>query len=80
MKPNRYPYSGNKKQPEKQIAKCKVDSNGVELTARKIDFKGDIVPMKDVVVGNLATALQAVKTNVDVLDKRMKHAEELLES
>ena len=36
--------------------------------------------MKDVVVGNLATAVQAVKTNVDVLDKRMKHAEELLES
>ena len=40
MKPKRYPYSGKKKQPHEEIAKCKVDSNGIEITAKTITFVG----------------------------------------
>ena len=40
MKPKRYPYSGNKKQPHEEITKLKIGSNMVKITAKKITFSG----------------------------------------
>lgn len=40
MKPKRYPYSGNKKQPHEEIAELKIGSNMVKITAKKITFSG----------------------------------------
>lgn len=40
MKPKRYPYSGKKKQSHEEIAKLKIGSNMVKITAKKITFSG----------------------------------------
>lgn len=66
MKPKRYPYSGNKKQPEKQIAikvnELKADVSSV--TSRMNQVFSQIVGDTKISVNNNSIELEAPKIKV----------------
>ena len=66
MKPNHYPYSGNKKQPEKQIA-IKVNelkADVASVTSRMNQVFSQIVGDTKISVNNNSIELEAPKITV----------------
>ena len=66
MKPKRYPYSGNKKQPEKQIA-IKVNelkADVASVTSRTNQLFKQIVGDTKITVSNNSVELEAAKITV----------------
>ena len=66
MKPKRYPYSGNKKQPEKQIA-IKVNelkADVASVTSRTNPIFKQIVGDTKITVSNNSVELEAAKITV----------------
>ena len=66
MKPKRYPYSGNKKQPEKQIA-IKVNelkADVASVTSRTNQLFKQIVGDTKITVSNNSVELEAPKITV----------------
>ena len=66
MRPKRYPYSGNKKQPEKQIA-IKVNelkADVASVTSRTNQLFKQIVGDTKITVSNNSVELEAAKITV----------------
>ena len=67
MKPKRYPYSGNKKQPEKQIAikvnELKADAASVTSRTNKIFSR--IVGNTKISINNNGVELEAPKITIN---------------
>ena len=66
MKPKRYPYSGNKKQPEKQIA-IKVNelkADVASVASRMNQVFSQIVGDTKITVSNNSVELEAAKITV----------------
>ena len=67
MKPKRYPYSGNKKQPEKQIAikvnELKADAASVTSRTNKIFSR--IVGDTKISINNNGVELEAPKITIN---------------
>ena len=66
MKPKRYPYSGNKKQPEKQIAikVTELKADVASVTSRMNQVFSQIVGDTKISVNNNGIELEAPKITV----------------
>ena len=67
MKPKRYPYSGNKKQPEKQIA-IKVNelkADAASVTSRTNQIFSQVIGDTKISVTNNSIELEAPKITIN---------------
>ena len=67
MKPKRYPYSGNKKQPEKQIA-IKVNelkADAASVTSRTNKIFSQVIGDTKISVTNSSIELEAPKITIN---------------